>query len=414
MSWQTELIPASYQGFSFETNDFSISQGKKGAIEEIANGDGAAGQDLGNTSRIIDIDVFFIDDNYKSLRDAFELLLQIPLVIPGVLLLPTRNFQFSVRPVSWVVNENVDKRGGRADVRVRFREVLAEVFPLAVISQALQITSAVSGAGTKIIDDSTDAVNYGIPILTAQSQRDFTSYFDKVNTFIRAITDVSLIPEFETQLAVLEENQNDLIADDPETLFASYNSLISFPAKKVTAFTSVFQNYQLFIDSINATFDQTLTTLAKKNQSHQIEAITSFAFISIVEAANSIDYTTRNQLLTALDNIRDNEAGIQVTLDALENLFDNELSTSQYRQSKDTSDSRKDLLASITEILLQTLFTLPNEKIIILDRPRSILSLSFDLFGSVENDEKIDELINNNSIIDPTLIPFGTRLVYYE
>ena len=84
----------------------------------------------------------------------------------------------------------------------------------------------------------------------------------------------------------------------------------------------------------------------------------------------------------------------------------------------DAGDSQKALLDAVSlaaGYLVQLSFSLNQEKSFILDRDRSVVDLSYELYGSVDNDT-LDFFINSNKLAGSQILELkkGTKIVYYN
>jgi hypothetical protein len=70
-------------------------------------------------------------------------------------------------------------------------------------------------------------------------------------------------------------------------------------------------------------------------------------------------------------------------------------------------------VALVAGFLIETSFSLSVERRIVLDRPRTIVDLAAELFGSV--DDRLDELINNNALTGSEILelPRGKTIAYF-
>jgi prophage DNA circulation protein len=411
MAWQDELVNGSFRDVSFglDIKTLKMSGGKKGGVNEIPQTDSGTPQDIGNRSRSREIELFFIGDDYKERRDAF--LTALDEKGPGDLVLPTETFILKAFPIAWTSVENINERGGEVRFNVTFNEVVDEESPRNVPSDEEQIDSSLDDSEDNVNLDMFNNVDYDLPFSFQQAQKDYQRYSNLVDDQIKKIVDNELLAEFEALQRIIDSSVSDLIRTDVLALSASYTRLTRFPGKIIDKFSNVKEAYSIFIDGLFASFDNTLSNDVKKNQAAQIEAFSTGAFIGLVESGNNASYTTRDEVNQAIDDLKDISESIQTQLGAFEDLFDDQLSKNQYRQSENTGLARANLLAQILSSLNRRAFELSNEKTVILSIPKSLLMLSWELLGDIE---RIDELIELNEIIDPTLIPAGTRLKYYE
>lgn len=89
------------------------------------------------------------------------------------------------------------------------------------------------------------------------------------------------------------------------------------------------------------------------------------------------------------------------------------LSTPNNTDQGGSIQSLTDAVGLAAGYLIQLSFSLPKEKALVLDRDRTIVDLSYELFGSV--DDQLDALIENNNLTGDEIkeLPKGKTIVYY-
>lgn len=409
MAWQDELKTASFRGIPFETKGISLSRSKKGGVREIPQSDKPTFQDLGNTGKQFQVECFFISDDYITDRDDF--IAALVETGPGSLVTPTHGTISNAFPTQWTEIENVNENGGRAQFNVTFVEVLAPAGAVQSQNTEQQIADDLDNAEQNIIDDFTDNVDYENPAEQSQGLADFNSALSSIKGEIQTIVDAADISEFLALVDTLENSVSSLLSSGQiATLISGYTRLIRYPAKAIQKVSSIISTINNFISDALSLFDSSLDKSLSKNQGHLAEALSSAALLTLNEFANNGEFTSRKEAVNAINEIDSTFEDIRDSLDIIENEFDTLNSQDQYRQSEDTAQDRTEITTLVVQSLLDKSFSLSIEKSIVLITPKPLLLLAWELYGDID---KIDELIDVNSIIDPTLITAGTRIIYY-
>ncbi len=98
---------------------------------------------------------------------------------------------------------------------------------------------------------------------------------------------------------------------------------------------------------------------------------------------------------------------------ALANITDSEANDNGYVDTGENHQAMMDMITKTNAYLLTIAFDLPQQRAIILDRDRTIIDLSAELYGVV--DAKLDDIIENNNLNGDDILELkqGKRIIYF-
>lgn len=125
LSWQSQLLPASFRGVPFVTEQSGFSTSRKWAIHEYPFKDNPVAEDLGRANQTLNFSGFLVGDDCYLQRDALASACQAPGT--GILIHPSLTFIPSVACLSATFNERADR--GRV-VEVQFSFLVVDDIPV--------------------------------------------------------------------------------------------------------------------------------------------------------------------------------------------------------------------------------------------------------------------------------------------
>jgi hypothetical protein len=124
------------------------------------------------------------------------------------------------------------------------------------------------------------------------------------------------------------------------------------------------------------------------------------------QAAVNTEYENRPQAVLAAE-------GLLVQMEELAAYRDESYAKVGEIDTGGSWQATQQVIAEAAGILVELSFNLAQERSIVIAAPRSIIDLSYELYGVV--DEKLDNIINDNSLSGDEIIelPRGKEVVYY-
>lgn len=397
MAWQDRERLPSYKDVHLDILTYGIAGGKKGKDTDYANQDGGDAEDLGAKQRKITVAGVIGGINYDTERDRLEGVLNSPEA--GTLVLPHHQ-QMRALATGWSFTENYIKGAGVAKYNITFVEILQDTLPVSspeTLSSDLPCDEAITVIGQVLEGADSDSV------------------LDVVNEYLDTLSETTIDNQSMAYLSakdIVDDTKAILVADDPEILFSSIGGVNRAVIDDDPDIIGAIRTLRQTFDRI-AVFvpDPILQLQAKIAECKALEVAGANMLLSLAEKILDFSFLSRDKATDALIAVRDFFDFWRETVQRLEGLA--------YTSSLDAKDRYTvsyELLASVTEIIAimtqgmeERAARLPGIQTIILPHDQSVITLAFDLYGTIDN---IDELINENKINTPELIPAGTQIIY--
>ena len=411
MSWTDRLREAAYTSpsgtrYPFDFEDVSRSTDRKTSAFEYPDGDGTYMQDLGSTGRRYPIVAIFWGEDYDIEATAFEAALS----ERGAALLTHPMYgQVDVVPFGTIERADRLKSGAnQATVTVVLYETTGVVYPDALTNPAdavLGRVSAFNDAGAADFAAGLDVASVAEGVTLANQ---WTAFVAETNTYMVAIAAVQadVLSEYEAIEASIN-NSIDVLIKKPLTLARQAQQLSQLPAQIVDGAKTRLDGYADLARSLTSGepqpqgLDNVVLNLFKSGEVNAMSAVAGQA-LSIV----SSKFETQADAINAADTILATFAEVTAWRDANYPLLG----------IIDTGDSYQRLQESVAlaaGFAVQLSFSLKREQNMTLDRPRSIIELVAELYGSV--DGQLDFFINSNMLTGDEIleIPAGRTVVFY-
>jgi len=421
MSWQDRLIEAAIttpdgERYIFEYTDLEIERSKKTATYIFSDTGSALVQDFGLGEINIPLTIFFSGPDYDLTATLFE----ISASEAGISILEHPAYGIkNVAITSIKRQDSVRSAGGQAIFTLGITETIVETVPvsdeetrqtiLAIMEEMAVANDAAFAAGhdTNFI---TDAVAAGNRIKAFA--KNLKSAFNEVLSAVREVQDTfNNIEDF--------INSNiDFLLGAPLLLSAAVQRLINTPARIASSINSRVNAYlQAYAGQTKAI--QGSNTTDVKNQRLEKQLLTSSIISSIAES-NLFADSDGTGFLTRSDAL-ENALALSQLLSDNQELLDIEESASvsdslekRFSANDTVAQNIKIIVSSTSKDLNRLSFSLKQEKIIITQKPRDIITLCFELYGTT-SDEKLDFLIQTNTLTGSELIeiPKDREIKYY-
>ena len=202
---------------------------------------------------------------------------------------------------------------------------------------------------------------------------------------------------------------------DPLQLLGQITNLVQLPLLASNDFESRINSYiDLAEEVFNLSPDD--TTDASFNTTLIQELTLGSILVASAQIVASSDFTTRSQVVDAIDRTNQLLSDITDRLDTTQSLFkDNDIDNQYFSQSSSFTSVYL-LTAQAMQLLVLSIFNLNIEKRFTLDRNRASLEITVTEYGSLgENDINWDIFISSNKLKgnDVVLVPLGREVVVY-
>mgnify|MGYP003119996009 CR=1 FL=1 len=404
MSWEDRLREAAYTTpsgtrLTFKYEQVSEAFDKKASAYEFADADGTFVQDLGRTGRRYPLRVILWGADYDI--EAAGWMAALAERGQGVLEHPTYG-RIDVVPVGTVRRrDDLVRQANQAIIEVEFFETIGLVYPTTADDAVSQVNSLVEAAGAA---QAAQLEESGV-LDTAVGQADFLSQYnaalDQVESALGVVTEA--VASVQREFDAIQESINrgiDVIIKAPLTLAAQTQQLINTPARILGQVSGRLDAYgNLFQGFIGADAEKE-TQLA--NLDMQSSGVTTATALALVNTT----YSKRPDAIEAAD-------ALLVAGDQLAEWRDTNYAALGVIDTGGSWQATQELIATTAGALVQLSFGLAQERRVVLGSARSIVDLTFELYGTT--DSKLDDLINDNDLSGDEIIelPQGREILYY-
>lgn len=408
MSYKDRLRTMTYispsgQEFTLQFDELSRSGGKKAPVSEFPGQDQGAVQDLGEQTITFPITAYITGSDYDS--EADRLWDALAETGPAKLVHP-RWGNLNVLPSTREQREQFIDGAGRALFTIEFIKVNDDAFeyPRAEAAPDEQISAEVDAVGVAIGESVPAEIDD--PREKAGLKENILDGLDKIKSGFRSVTGAvdGLQADINGAIFAIENNIDALVAA-PADLMESLLSLYRLPGRtavdvraKIDGYTTIYND---LIDGFIETTKEYGENLGLINTA-QLDAIQAAAAESTLDGL----ILTRDEIARILDNLRDLNSNIDSSIESLETAGSFQADYSS-RAAADAAATR-----AITSLVDRALY-LPAEQIITLAEDKTVLQLTFELYGDLD---RLDQLITYNGFggDELLLIPAGTEVAYYE
>lgn len=429
-TWENRLREAAYTPPSgtrikFLYEAVSRETPKRTAAFEFPNVNGAYIQDNGYGSRRYPLACIFSGKDHDLLATAFEAaLLERG---QGKLEHPLYG-SFDVVPFGDITRRNdLVEEANQSVIEVTFWTTVGAIYPSASSSPGDEISAALDGFDVAAAQNFALTTNLQTTLEKANLKSTIRKFLKTTQAALQDASDSveSVNREFRDITSLINDGLDTLIGE-PLQLAQQVCNLIKAPGRALAGIESRLAAYESLAESIFGSpagnpgqalisgLALALRTDRIANDFHGSDLFAMNAVSGSIVSVTNNTFTTKPQALIAAE-------AVQAQFDAVVSWRDEgfgQLSriakTGAYQI--DTGESYQALqhaVALTTGFLIQVSFQLVPERAIVLDRPRTIVDLAAELYGSV--DDRLDLLINSNNLTGSEILelPRGRKIVYY-
>jgi len=429
-SWKDRVREAAFTSPSgtrikFDFEDTSRQTTKRGAVFEFPGVDGGYVQTNGKGPRRYPLRCFFSGPQHDLVATAFEAALLEEGI--GKLEHPVYGPIDVVSFGDITRREDLVAEANQTIVEVTFFTTLRTVYPSSSGSPGDEITAALAGFDVTAAQNFSDSTSLVTTLQKANLKSTIRKFLRDINA---ALTDVSDATEAQNQefrdITSLINEGLDTFIGAPLELAQQISNLIKAPAIAAAAIEDRLAGYE---DLANRIFGSpagkpgfaltsglalALRTDRIANDFHASDLVVKNAVTGSVLSVTNHTFATKPEAINAAD-------AVQAQFDAAVAWRDDGFSALTQIPKRgayqvDTGESYQALqnaVALTTGFLVQISFQLVPERAIVLGRPRTIIDLAAELYGSV--DDRLDLLINSNDLSGDEILELqpGRRIVYY-
>lgn len=418
MSWIDRVTEAAYtspggtrQTFLFE--DLSKEIDKRAAVFQFPGVDGSYLQDNGQSERRFPLRCLFTGADCDKAAEAFEgLLLERG---EGKLEHPLYGKK-NVVPYGTITRRDDLVHGANQSViEVTFWSTLGAIYPSSGFDAKGQLLTALAASSDKVSRSfskaaklQTEARRAAAKLTVREALRNVQAAMGKV----AAVTD-SVNREFR-QLQSEINFGLDVLIGTPLLLAQQILNLCTAPARALAGILSRLDAYASLLDrmiksSASSPADISVIPALRVRRQNEFQIASLFASAAVQGGVTSV---TENTFTAKPEAIAAAEAVI-AQADALTLWSDQRYDDQEQIDAGEGYQALQDSIALAVGFLVEISFSLVPERAIVLDRPRNIIELAAELYGSI--DDRLDFLIDTNKLTGSAIIelPRGRRILYY-
>ena len=393
MAWNDRIIEAAYTSPSgvrqtFDYENVSRTTEKRTAAFDFPDADGTFVQDLGRSGRQYPLRLFFWGNDYDLQADAFEdLLLERG---AGVLEHPRYGTK-NVVPFGAVKRrDDLKTAANQAVVEVTFWETIGLVYPTAQADPASAVLGAVEAFNASQAEQFAEQADLDSVAEQANFKGSYKNLLDSAEAALApvAAAQESVQRQFETIDASINAGIDTLIAD-PLSLAFQTSLLIQAPARAAANISARLSAYGNLLSSIVSGDGASGTSTRQRNRFLGRDLYASGAVTGSVLSVVNNQFETKTAALEAAE-------GILQQFDQVATWRDQNFQTLETIDTGEAYQKLQEAVALTAGFLVFISFSLKQERRITLDRARTIIDLSAELYGEV--DGQLDFLIASNSL----------------
>jgi hypothetical protein len=419
MSWRDRIGEAAYTSpggtrMTFGYADVSREVDKRTAAFEFPDTDDAYVQDNGAGPRRYPLACIFSGPDCDLDAERFEgLLLERG---QGVLEHPLYGRRDVVPFGTITRRDDLVTAANQAIVEVEFFSTIGAVYPSSGLSPKLEVVEAVRLAEPALSADFDRTMSLDTEARRANEKLTVRDALRNIASTLQVAADAteSVSREFRD----LQSQVNfgiDVLIGQPLLLAQQLINLTTAPSRALAGIASRLDGYRKLLDRIVASSPPSTGTppalervVARlSNEFHTADLVAGAAVLGSISSVVNNQFTAKPQALEAAEAIINQAADATAWRDV------------RYADlgQVDTGEgytALQEATALAVGYLVEISFTLVPERAVVLDRPRGLVELCAELYGSVAND-RLDFLVSTNRLTGSEILELrrGRRVVFY-
>lgn len=418
MSWLDRLAEAAYtspggtrQTFLYE--DVSSEVDKRAATFSFPGVDGTYLQDNGQSERRFPLRCIFTGADCDKAAAAFEsLLLESG---QGKLEHPLYGKKNVVPYGTISRRDDLVNAANQSIIEVTFWSTLGAIYPSGGFSAKGALVLSLSKATDKASHAFSKAMKLNTEARRASAKLSVREALRNVQAAMQSVASATDSVNREFRRVQSDINFGiDVLIGQPLLLARQLLNLATLPARALAGIASRLEAYANLLDrmvrtSTSSPADVSVIPALRVRRSNDFQLASLVAAGAIQGSVSSVlgnTFTAKPEAIAAA------EAIIEQT-EALTAWSDQRYGDQAQIDEGESYQALQETVAVAVGFLVEISFTLVPERSIVLDRPRNIIELAAEIYGSV--DDRLDFLISTNKLTGSGIIelPRGRRIVYY-
>ena len=418
MSWEDRLAEAAYtspggtrQTFLYE--DVSQEIDKRAAAFQFPGVDGTYLQDNGQSERRFPLRCIFTGADCDKAAEAFEgLLLERG---QGSLEHPLYGKKKVVPYGTITRRDDLTTAANQSIIEVVFWSTLGAVYPSSgfnakgeLLSSLSKVTDKGSHAFSKAMKLNTEARRAAAKLSVREALRNVQGALERVSSATDSVN---------REFRQIQSDINfgiDVLIGQPLLLARQLMNLVTAPPRALAGIASRLEAYANLLDrmiksSTSSPADLSVVPALRVRRSNDFQLASLVATAAVqgsVSSVNENTFTAKPEAIAAAE-------AIIAQADAITAWSDQRYDDQAQIDEGESYQALQDTVALGVGYLVEISFSLLPERAIVLDRPRNIIELAAEIYGSI--DDRLDFLIDTNKLTGSGIIelPRGRRIVYY-
>lgn len=398
---------------TFAYEDVSSEVDKRTAAFTFPGVDGTYVQDNGQSERRYPLRCIFTGPDCDQAAEAFEGLLlergQGRLEHP---LYGKRN----VVPFGTISRrDDLVTAANQSIIEVTFWSTVGAVYPSSGFNAKGQLVQSLSRSSESLSRTFSRAANLQTEARRAAAKLSVREALRNVQAAMQRVASVTDSVDREFRRLQSEINFGiDVLIGQPLLLARQILNLVTAPARALAGILSRLEGYADLLDRMTSSSTSSPADISvipalrvrRSNEFQMAALVASAAVQGSVTAVNESTFTAKPEALAAAE-------AILAQADALTAWSDERYGDLEQIDVGEGYQALQETVALAVGFLVEISFSLIPERAIVLDRPRSIIDLSAEIYGSV--DDRLDFLIDTNKLTGSDILelPRGRRIVYY-
>lgn len=410
MAWTDRLKEAAYTSpsgvrYVFQYENVSKSRTKKTTAFEFPDADGTYIQESGSTGRSFPLQCIFWGTDYDQQADAFDAALFE--IGTGKLEHPIYG-TIDVVPTGTITRrDDLKTAANQAILEVTFMSTVGLIYPSAQNDPASDLIATVDDFNVTMAEEFEQNIALGTAVKKATFKSQYEAILSQVEGGLASIaaTEAGVAAEFNAILASITQGI-DVIVGQPLTLALQTIGLIQTPAKAFSSVSAKLDAYRTLTASLISSNGGSVSISPTAPDFYTKDLYTSTYATGAVLSTVNTQFSTRVGAIEAASAILEQFDAISAWKDANLTALSLIDSGSAYQQLQKA-------VALTAGYLVEISFSLKQERKIVLDRARTIVDLTAELYGAI--DDNLDFFIDSNDLSGSEILelPLGREVVYY-
>lgn len=418
MSWLDRLGEAAYtspkgtrQTFLYE--DVALEVDKRTAAFAFPGVDGTYIQDNGQSERRFPLRCIFAGANCDQAADAFlELLLERG---KGTLEHPLYGKKDVVPFGTITRRDDLVQAANQTIVEVTFWSTVGAIYPSSGFSAKASLLSSLSKSSDKLSHGFSKAMKLNTEARRQAAKLSVRDALRNVQGSMQRVASVT--DSVNREFRQIQSDINfgiDVLIGQPLLLARQLMNLVTAPARALAGIASRLEAYANLLDrmvkaSTSSPADASVIPALRVRRANEFQIaslVASAAVQGSVTSVNENTFAAKPEALAAAE-------AIIAQADALTAWSDQRYGDQAQIDEGEGYQALQQTVSLAVGFLVEISFSLVPERAIVLDRPRNIVELAAELYGSI--DDRLDFLISTNKLTGSGIIelPRGRRIVYY-